>query len=470
MENKTLLSRGRDYFKGFFDTVAKANEMIYLIMLSVYLLLFLVLKTTWKGNVGEFVSNFRYALLSVIMWGSALYLLYVIIEWRKLWKSTLWIILLAIIVLGATFWFSRVMSTNAYGVVLDVFFCLMACGKNYKKILKCVMWAAIFMLIVAALGLKLGYTYERVKIDGTGGHSLGIVYPNTWGYIVFLALMTGWYIYLRGKHVLTFAIFWAISVFMFFYVKCRTIALLTIVFPVMALFVDWLEKRVPKKQRVGVFGWIITVTPFLALAFVLFVSLNYEWVQANVPDTALIGTIKYRFVHNGLYLKSFGFPIFGNPYRSNIHNFVNVNGEFIEPGVLDSSYISYAIMRGAVWMGYTLLWLSIANYRAIKRHDYAIPFLCEILLVFAMIERVGLEMWYCFILLYPLAKVDLKTGETLVRVPEPAMAVEGVSTEGAQTLLNESVSEAAVEETENMGIEAADDSQAGSLDGTEKNQ
>ena len=111
-----------------------------------------------------------------------------------------------------------------------------------------------------------------------------------------------------------------------------------------------------------------------------------------------------------MYFRTYGIPIVGNPYRSNVQKFVNVNGEFIEVGILDSSFAAYIIMRGIIWMFYTLLWLCLALWKALKKRDYAIIFLEVIILGFAMIERPGLEMWYNFILLYPLAKVASKPG------------------------------------------------------------
>ena len=428
MESTTPWKRVRNFVRSFLDAAARANETVYLVMLTVYVVIYIIIMTAWSNPIKPLVSNIRYGLLSIVMWGAALYLLYVIIEWRKLWKQTVWIVLLSIIVLAGTFWFSRVMSTNAYGVVLDVFFCVMACGKNYKKILKVIMWSTIAMLIIAAVLLRFGLTYERPKLSGLPGHSLGIIYPNNWGYAVFLVLMTGWYAYLRRKPLLYFIISWGLSAFMFFYVQCRTIALLTIVFPVMALFVDWLEARPAKARKgIGVIGWFWTITPILALVFVLFVSMNYEWVSANVPDNSLIGTIKYRFVHNGLYLKTYKVKFVGNAYNSNYRSYVNVNGDFLEPGILDCSYVSYVIMRGALWLGYTMLWLCIANYRAYKRRDYAINILSAILLVFAMIERVGLEMWYNFVLLYPLAAVS--AGVLRSQPSEPVILAEETTVE-----------------------------------------
>ena len=120
--------------------------------------------------------------------------------------------------------------------------------------------------------------------------------------------------------------------------------------------------------------------------------------------------LAWRFIQGGLYFQTYGLPVFGNPYHSNVHTYINVQGEFIEVGILDSSFAAYIIMRGVFWLCYTLLWLSLAHWKALKKRDYAIIFLETILLGFAMMERPGLELWYNFVLLYPLAKVVDKVG------------------------------------------------------------
>ena len=52
--------------------------------------------------------------------------------------------------------------------------------------------------------------------------------------------------------------------------------------------------------------------------------------------------------------------------------------------------------------------------------------------MFAMMERPGLEMWYCFILLYPLAKIANDPLEKVVAEEVPAEAVaDAVSAEEA---------------------------------------
>ena len=150
----------------------------------------------------------------------------------------------------------------------------------------------------------------------------------------------------------------------------------------------------------------MTVIPFLAFGFMMFFSTQVEWMHQFYQGT--MKNVAWRFIQGGLYFRTYGLPLVGNPYRANEYTYVNVNGEFIQVGILDSSFAAYIIMRGMIWMTYTLLWLCVAHWKALKKRDYAIILLETVLLGFAMMERPGLEMWYNFILLYPLAKVIRK--------------------------------------------------------------
>ena len=400
----------------FFDEVKNANEIFYLILISLYVAVYFLLKFAFSVDYEGASDSIRYAMLGIVMWGSAIYLLIVIAGWLKLWKNIFLLLLAAALILAVTAFFSQKMSTNVYGVVFDAFFCIMAYGKEFKKILKCMLGVSVGMLIIAAIGVPMGITLDLEKPDYISTtHSLGINYPNTWGYLVFLAMMLLWYLYLRFKPVITFVLFWGAGFIMYKYISCNTIAALSFAFPVLALCTDLIEKRADKKaalncgqeghkkQDIGIFGWIVVWIPFLAFAFMLFASMNYEWMHAKLYGTRL-HNFAMRFVQGGLYFRTYGFPLVGNPYRSNNYTYVNVNGSFEKVGILDSSFAAYLIMRGLLWMIYTLLWLCLANWKALKKRDYAIPFLGSLILVFAMMERPGLDMWYNFILLYPLAK------------------------------------------------------------------
>ena len=415
MANNTILKKLRREGETFLSAAASADERAYLILLSLYVALYFLLKFGWARGTARMEGYIRYTLIGLVVWGSAVYLFFVIAKWKDLWKNNIGLIFAGALILCGALFFSKKMSTNSYGVVMDIFFCVMACGKDYRKMLRCILCVAVIMLILAGAGLHLGYTWDLMKPENEHpGHSLGINYPNTWGYLVFLAMMIFWYLYLRFKPLLTCVFFWGISIFMYFYICCRTISLLGIVFPMMAFLVDRIEKwrkkkaeqteAVQKKSSDTAVKALITAMPFFAFVFVMFFSTHYKWLHKHFYHRKL-HNLAMRFVQGGLYFKTYGLPIVGNPYRSNQYTYVNVNGEFLQVGILDSSFASYIIMRGILWMMYTLAWLCAAIWKALKNRDYAIPFLEFIILVFAMMERPGLEMWYNFVMLYPLAKI-----------------------------------------------------------------
>ena len=415
MEKISFFTGIKQEAKSFFGAVSKANEPAYLVLLTLYVIIYLLLKVFWNDNVSGIVATLKYTLLGVVMWGAAVYLFFVIAEWKNLWNKTIWLILIGAAIVAATYFFSKKMSTNAYGVVMDIFFCMMACGKDYRKILKCILCVTVAMQIIAGIGMPLGITSDVGKPDtSVPGHSIGIEYPNSWGYLVFLVLALLWYLYLRYKPAITFIIYWAVSAFMYTYITCRTIAGITIIFPFLALAVDYIERRIDRKVSEGTFNgnkplrWIVTAIPYLAFAFMMFSSMQVDWWYKYYHGP--LRNLAWRFLMGGLYFRTYGIPVFGNPYRSNVYTYINVQGEFIKVGILDSSFAAYLIMRGAVWMAYTLLWLCIAHWKALKKRDYAIILIEVIMLGFAMMERPGLDMWYNFIMLYPLAKVISKPG------------------------------------------------------------
>ena len=410
-----MTERIRNEGRSFLEEVGKADERAYLLLLTLYTFIFFILKIAWVSRTEKIVSSVQYGMLSIVMWGSALYLFFIIVSWKDLWNKNLQPLAVGVVILTATFFFTRKMSTNVYGVVMDVFFCLMAYRKDYRKMLYCILGVAVVMLLIAGIGLPAGFTMDMGK-PGTPvpGHSLGINYPNTWGYLVFLAIMVFWYLRLRFKPLLTCALFWGVCVFMYRYITCRTIAGITLVFPVAAFFVDRMEKRADRKAEEGTqkrnrpLEGVITAIPFLSFAFMMFSSMQVEWWHKFYHGP--LRNLAWRFIQGGLYFRTYGLPLVGNPYRSNQFTYVNVNDEFIRVGILDSSFAAYIIMRGMLWLMYTLVWLCAAIWRALKKRDYAIPFLEFIILFFAMMERPGLEMWYNFVMLYPLAKVVSKPG------------------------------------------------------------
>lgn len=415
MDLKSVIAKVKDEGKAFLDEAGKASERVYLVLLTLYVGLYYILRIAWEAKAEEEIYMLKYAVLGIVIWGAALYLFMVIASCRKLWDSTFRLVITGAAILAVTAFLSTRMSTNSYGVVMDVFFCLMAYKKDFRKILRCLLGVNVSMLILAGIGMAAGFTLDMGKPDtAVPGYSLGINYPNTWGYLVFLGLIMAWYLYFRYRYIFTFVLFWAVSAFMYFFITCRTIAGLTFIFPVLALFVGLLEKHGDKKASLGkpenlkIVEWAVILIPFLAWAFMMFSSYQVDWWYRYYHGP--LRNLAWRFIQGGLYFRTYGLPIIGNPYRSNVYTYVNVQGEFIKVGILDSSFAAYIIMRGLLWLTYTLLWLCVAHWKALKKRDYAIIMLETILLGFAMMERPGLDLWYNFILLYPLASVMSKPG------------------------------------------------------------
>lgn len=304
MENNEIIQEIKNEGKSFFQAVGKTSEPVYLVLLTLYVTLFYFLKISWVDKIQSIFDAIRYSFLGLIMWGSALYLLFVIAEWKNLWKKTIILVILAAALLTGTYFFTRRMSTNLYGVVMDVYFCVLAYKKDFRKILKCMLGVSVVMLLIAAVGLPLHLTLEIEKPNFIiATHSLGTSYPNTWGYLAFLALVILWYLYLRNKAIITFALFWAASLFMYFYIGCRTIAGLTIIFPVCALVTDLIEKRIDQKVKEGTFRkkrileWIITGIPYIAWAVMMLLSVNVDWIYQFYQGGTL-RNVAWRFLQD----------------------------------------------------------------------------------------------------------------------------------------------------------------------------
>ena len=444
----------------FLACVSKASESIYLILLTFYVLIYFIIHTAWIREYIPVVDIVQYSLLSIVMWGTGLYLFFIIATWKNLWKEVFPLILTGTCIISLIYFFTKIMSTNLYGAVMDIALCILACGKHFRKMVKCIICVSFSYLLFAFIAMRFEITADLGKPNTAfPGHSLGIDYPNTWGYLMFLGLICLWYLYLKNKPILTFVFFWPISAFMYQYIRCRTIAGLTIIYPVIGLIIYFIEKsadtnaeksiemmntvrtaavdtenvinsegeeaaenheadiktednkkegKAIKKGKLSPLSWLIIAIPFLSWAFMMINSMNVEWWHQFYHGS--LRNLAWRFIQGGLYFRTYGFPLIGNPYRGNHFTYVNVNDEFIEVGILDSSFASYLIMRGLIWLIIVLLWLCLAYWKALKKRDYAIILMETVFLGFAMMERPGLEMWYNFVLLYPLAKVLSKPG------------------------------------------------------------
>ena len=449
-KKKTLWTAAKENFLSFADTVKSGPDFPYFILVIGYVVSEYAQRIFWTVDI--FSASQINIFVYFVLFGSGAYLCYKAVMWKKLREKPLLLlpVILAVGLLSCFFLLYLDKDWNhhkaAYTVAIDIFLCLMAYGKDYKKLLRCIVFIPIATLVIAGLGLLVGLTQDFAKMgQADSTRSLGIIYPNTWGYIAFQAMLLLWYLYLKKKPLLTFPLFWAMGLFMYFVIGCRTIAVLSMAFPPVSLMTEWVEKRERKPgKKPGVIAWAAIALPILCYAVSIVLSLEKEWVAATFypsalhPDAPLHSTAM-RFVQGGLALDVFGFPLFGRPmtlppvYTAKLANGVErmftyagdtmVYLDLLDPVtgtikehlyVMDNAYVSFTITKGVLWIACALAWLTFAQWKGWKSKDYSILLIGSFMLVFAVMECPGMEVWYNFVLLYPLASYAKSTAEKTV--------------------------------------------------------
>lgn len=416
-EKKTLWQSARQNAASFMEAVKGGPDFLFFFLVICYVVSEYIERIEWTADI---FSMYQFNFLNyIVLFGSGAYLCYKIAVWKKLWNKPVILIpmILAIGCLCGYFlmYLDKDWKHNkvAFTIAIDIFLCLMANGKNYKKLLQYLVFIPVITLLIAGLGLLLGFTEEFTKMgQADSTHSLGIIYPNTWGYIAFQAMLLAWYLYLRKKPLITFGLFWAMGVFMYFVVGCRTIAALSLVFPPIILLSSWMENRERKPgAKPGIIGWLAIGLPVLCFALSVGLSLNKEWVAVTFYPTELhpnapLHSTAMRFVQGGLALDTFGFPLFGRPMTLMSPVYLDPATGVVEHlYVMDNAYVTFIITKGVLWSAFILVWLTFAQWRGWKNKDYSILVIGSFMLIFAIMERPGMEVWYNFVLLSPLASM-----------------------------------------------------------------
>lgn len=398
-----LLNKAKLEIELFFQEVRKSNEMFFYFLFTLFVISNMIYMIGWIAPLTRVVRMAHIAMFTIVMWGSAIYLFLIIADMRNSWKRTGELIVIGVTVFIITGIISKVVTSDSYAAVMGIYFCLMVKGKNYKKTLYIMLSVLLLALLIGLIGLPLGITFDAAKPNRIyGGHSLGILYPNNWGFLMFAVMMIAWYLWLKSKRFATLLLFWAMSLFMYKYITCLTIAGLTFIFPVLAAVSEVAQEKNRKRTvyKRGFLYWIIVLMPFLVIGAMLLLCSQMDFIHDHFYGTPL-ESLAMRFVEGGYSLKLNGVGILGRPFKQWEKGIVDYQ-ERIEM-IIDSAFIAYLILRGILWMIVTLFWLSFAHIKAIKRMDYHIITISVACLIFSMMERPGLDVWYNFVLLYPLA-------------------------------------------------------------------
>ena len=401
-----MLARLKKEGLDFLEAIRKGNDTFFFLLLCLFITSNVVVLINWRRDLFSYAWKAHFLMFAAVMWGSAIYLFSIILEWRDAWKRTGEIIAIGAAVFIVTGIVSKTVTTDSYAFVMGAYFCLMACGKKYKKIFYCFLFIIVAALLIGWIGLRIHITLDAVKPRRAyGGHSLGILYPNDWGYFVFNVMLIIWYMFLRQKKIITLVFFWGISVFMYKYITCLTIAGMAFLFPVVGIIAELIQSKLQEREKkhFKAMKTIVIALPFIFLGLMLLGCWRMDWIHTTFYDTPL-ESMAMRFVEGGYSLMNNGVTLFGQPFRQWNQSLVDYSQE-IEM-IVDSALICYLIIRGIIPMIMTLGWLSFAHNRCLRKKDYRLLAISTFMLLFSMMERPGLDAWYNFVLLYPLASLN----------------------------------------------------------------
>lgn len=403
-----MVGRFKSEFRSLMSAIGNSNEQMFFILFCLYIISNVIFMIGWKAEIFKSVWNVYLLLFSCVMWGSAIYLFTIVSEWRNAWKNTLKLVIIGglIFVLAAVI--SKLVTTDSYVFVMGAFFALMAYGKSFKKILKCSLLIEVSTVVLGYVMLRFGIAFDAAKpYREYGGHSLGILYPNNWGFLVFLIMILIWYLYLRNKWIITVIMFWGSAIFMYKYITCLTIAGMSFLFPVAAILVEGMQKRDRQRdtstkdtQGKKIAKALIQFLSFIFLGLTLLLCWKMDWVHDTFYETRL-ESMAMRFVEGGYALRLGGVTLFGRPFNQMQEGVINYL-EDIDMKI-DSAFVTYLIIRGIVAMVITLSWIAYAHRRCLKKRDFRLLTVSIFMLAFSLMERPGLDAWYNFVLLYPLA-------------------------------------------------------------------
>ena len=403
----------------FFDSlrrgISAAPDILYQLILGLYLLSQLFSLVAWNSISGFSGYQLSQALIIAVLLFLGIYTASILLSWiHQKWAY----LPIVIITTGLLVLCTRMRAYVFDGLMIGLLI-LCSYGKQYTRILKLMLGCTGFVAAGAAIGTKIGYTREVQKVGAYGtGLSFGFVHPNVWGSLVLVILLLVWYLYITKRSDTVRWIYyggsWILGIFMIFIPKCRTAALLMLLFPAIAGIC-----RIAIRQKTGsedieekkiilyhLLSWLLIFSPVICFLLTIILGQMREWLVIHTFGT-YIENFSKRFIQSGLAFKEHGFPLFGEYIRFNAGLSEQLGGHNITLYVMDNAYSTYAILRGMIWLIPVLIWLCYAGWKAVKKQDYAILAILVMFSLLGLMERHALDV-YNFVYLYPLTIIDIR--------------------------------------------------------------
>lgn len=394
----------------FAEFYAKESPIPFYIMVGLFVLSDMLLVINFIPDVAQMIYDSRRIINTILLWLCPMYFAFNLI----LWKLKPWTIAVGVASVVGVFvlWNFLGQYTELFCTVVAAIMALLAYKRDFKVVLKIFMAAHLLTILVAIVGLKLGYAAPTYKLGTEDvGVSLGLIYPNHLARLSYIAMTIAWYLWGQERRVLTTAIFWGMAAVMWVWVKCRTITIFMVAFPVCW----WAATGLLRWEREGkvwdalhkIWNWIMILMPIIMFALTYLLGKMRVFLDSLSHFGTGLYSMLMRFISAGILFDAFKFPLWGRNIQAEEAPMEFINGKIYMAGIIDNSYVYYYICFGVIVMALVLAWLCVANWRAVRNGDHALLLISVFMLGYGLIEVVTFQFEHNFMWFYPMTAAAL---------------------------------------------------------------
>ena len=386
----------------------KASPIPFYTMLGLFVFSNMLLVIQFRQPIAGMIEPTRFVINSILLICCVMYIAFEILLWKV--SAVTAIISAALITIVGLGWNFIGQTNEFFCTTVAMFLALLAYKRDFKVILKIVLVCHILTMMVAAIGLPLHYTELVYKVDTIdNGFSMGLIYPNHVSRMLFLILMIVWYLWGQEKKILTIVIGFAAACFSWRIVNCRTIAVFFIAFPICWVVYSAIcpsGKKDTGDRKLSVFAkmWygIMVSLPFLCMLFTYIMGKCRGFFMDRWHFGESIYSLWMRFISSGILLDTYRFPLVGTNINEETAPLEIRGGQVYMANIIDNAYVYYLISIGGIALILCMLWISFANYRAIKNRDSAFLLMSIFMCGYGIIEIVFFQFEHNFLFFYPL--------------------------------------------------------------------
>lgn len=391
--------------KSFIDYYTELNPIPFYVMIGLFVFSNMLLIVNFIEPIPKRISILRLWINAGLLILCVMYIAFILLLWSL---ETRTVIVAASMIAIVGFGWNFIGRTNEFFcTTVAALLAILAYQRDFRIILKIILVCHLLTIIVGALGLPFGYTELAYKVQTVdNGFSMGLIYPNHVGRMMFLILIIAWYLWGQDRRVITTVVFFIAAFFNWRVVNCRTIVLFLIGFPVFWWGVRFLQK-LEVENIIGnclrrIWKGCLISFPFLCMLFTYIMGLNRHFFMSHWHFGQGIYALWMRFISAGILFSVYGFPLLGRDILDESAPVEFVNGQIYVADIVDNAYIYYLIAIGGIALIACMLWLSFGAYRAFKNNDLAFLLIYFFMCGYGIIEIVFFQFEHNFLFFYPL--------------------------------------------------------------------